>query len=281
MRVIAVLSTFAVSAIAFKFKAAVPHDSKGKPVSHGFPKDNLKLTVGPVTVDVNLGTGSKSGKVGKQRLANDYYEPSTDELAAIAHQFDGYLPAHAKTSKASSAALLNGVVAIFNIEQNATGDRNMGWIRLALSQYATTGLTTDQSQVAFVSLPNSNPKPHFDLGIANASDPFLAVIQGFSGSNWGPGNPGYGSMTVVQHSTYPASNIHNPTNLPSESVIWTIDTSSQLTATWFNDNGTPVPATIYFDNRYGDFGFTGDLQQYVNLYLDQVTRVSLYFIPLY
>jgi len=278
MRFIALLSTFAATALAFKFKAAVPHDSKGRPLSHQLPALNLKLTIGGTSVDIDVGT--KIGKLGKRRLFDEYYEPSVEELTNIARQFDDVIPAHAKRSP--SPVKLNGVVAVFNIEQSYTGDRNMGWIRLALSQYATTGLTTDQSQVAFVRMPNDHPKPNFDLGIYNASAPYLSVIQGYSGSNWGKGNPGYGSMTVVQHSTYPASNLNNPTHLPSESNIWTVDMqTSQLSAKWFNDNGTPVPCTIYYDNRYSDFGFTGDLQQYVNLYLDTVTRVALYFIPLW
>jgi hypothetical protein len=86
-------------------------------------------------------------------------------------------------------------------------------------------------------------------------------------------------MTVVQHSTFPASNTNNPTFLPSESIIWTINHfTNELTADWFNDNGTPVPCTIYYDVTYGDFGFTGDLPAYVGLYLDNTIPVNLYFV---
>lgn len=89
-------------------------------------------------------------------------------------------------------------------------------------------------------------------------------------------------MTVVQHSTYPASNTNNPTNLPSESNIWSVDyTSGLLTATWFNDNGKKVPCTIYYDVTYSDFGFTGDLKEYVKLYLDNTIAVNLYFVGMW
>jgi len=269
------LLTYACTALAFKFKAAVPHDSNGRPVSHASPEANLAL-VGKTKADVDaFVSGSVQGRRSMRRLVKrTEYTPTAAELANITNMFNGHLPPHNPTSGTKK----NGAVAIFSVEQGF-----MGFIRLSLSQYATTGLTPTITDVAYVTLPKASPSPHFDLGIANASDPFLAVIQGYSGSNWGVGNPGYGSMTVVQHSTYPASNTNNPTFLPSESNIWSLvkNTGSQLTATWFNDNGTPVPCTIYFDITYGDFGFTGDVAQYVKLYLDNVVAVSLYFIPLW
>jgi len=203
------------------------------------------------------------------------YVPTQEELDLLARDFEGEIPVHAK--RAPAPAKLNGVVAIFSAEKGF-----MGYIRLALSQYATTGLTTDTSQVAFVRMPSAVPKPPFDLGIYNASAPYLAVIQGYSGSNWGHGNPGYGSMTVVQHSTFPASNTNNPTFLPSESKIWSVNMqTSQLGATWYNDDGKAVQCTIYYDVTYSDFGFTGDLAEYVKLYLDSTIPVALYFIPLW
>jgi len=274
MRFIALLSTFACTALAFKFKAAVPRDSKGKLVSHALPVDNLPL-IGKTKADIGVSVGVKTGvKFGKRRLIQEYV-PTAEELDNLARDFEDHIPAHAKRDP--SPVKMNGVVAVFSAEQGF-----MGYIRLSLSQYATTGLTTDLNQVAYVRMPNAAPQPHFDLGIYNASAPYLAVIQGYSGSNWGAGNPGYGSMTVVQHSTYPASNTNNPTFLPSESNIWTVNMqTSQLTATWFNDNGTPVPCTIYYDIRYSDFGFTGDLAQYVKLYLDSTVAVALYFIPVW
>jgi hypothetical protein len=153
---------------------------------------------------------------------------------------------------------------------------------VSLAKYGTTPLTNDTSKVAFLKVPNTRPKPHFDLGIYNTSDPYLAVIQGYSGSNWGKNNPGYGSMSVVQHSTYPASNTDNPTYLPSESNIWTVNyETSELTATWFNDNGKKVPCQIYYDVTYGDFGFSGDMQAYADLYLDTLIQTYLYFVPLW
>jgi len=267
MRVVTLLSV-AATALAFKFHHAVPKNKQGVPLSHQLPELNIALT-SPGGTNVDIGV-----KMGKRRMLDEYV-PSAEELDLLARQFEDDIPLHAK--RAPAAVKLNGVVAVFSAEKGF-----MGYIRLALSQYATTGLTTDTSKVAFVSMPNATPSPHFDLGIANASAPFLAVIQGYSGSNWGKGNPGYGSMTVVQHSTYPASKINNPTHLPSESNIWTIDMStSQLTATWFNDNGTPVPCTIYYDVTYSDFGFSGDLAAYVKLYLDSTLAVTLYFVPVY
>jgi len=280
------LLTLSSTTLGFKYKAALPTDSKGHVVSHALPLDNLPL-VGKTAADIGIsvgvlrktGDGATRGAPARRRRLEKRteYTPTAAELANITNMFNGHLPPHNPTSGTKK----NGAVAIFSVEQGF-----MGFIRLSLSQYATTGLTPTITDVAYVTLPKASPSPHFDLGIANASDPFLAVIQGYSGSNWGVGNPGYGSMTVVQHSTYPASNTNNPTFLPSESNIWSLTTASgsggkRLTATWFNDNGTPVPCTIYFDITYGDFGFTGDLAQYVKLYLDNVVAVSLYFIPLW
>lgn len=111
------------------------------------------------------------------------------------------------------------------------------------------------------------------------SAPYLAVIEGYSGSNWEEGSAGYGSMTVVQNSTSPASDKRNPTNLPSESNIWSLDTGSKaLTATWFNDDGTPVPSVIFYDNTYGDLNFGGDVDAFAAYYGDQTTVVTLYFV---
>jgi hypothetical protein len=91
----------------------------------------------------------------------------------------------------------------------------------------------------------------------------------------------YGSMTVVQHSSYPASNRNNPTGLPSESNIWNIDlTTGQLTAVWFNDDGTEINCTIFYDATYGDLNFTGDLPAFLEVYPDTDYVTTLYYVPL-
>jgi len=270
MRAFTVFSALLALACAKKFHH-VPHNDKGAIVSHQIPSLNVGILASGVSGIVN---GVVDTGLGKRRLSEEYV-PTAEELDLLRRDFDDVIPSHVKRD--TSAVKLNGVVAIFSQQQGF-----MGYIRLKLSQYATTGLTTDTSQVAFLKVPNATPAPHFDLGIYNATEPFLAVIQGYSGSNWGKGNSGYGSMTVVSHSTYPASNINNPTHLPSESNIWTVDyTTGQLTATWFNDNGKQVPCTIYYDITYSDFGFTGDLPAYVKLYLDNTVAVSLYFVGLW
>jgi len=268
MRVLALISTFAASTMALQFHGKVPFASNGTPLSHQLPDRNVGLTQG--TTD---STTSKADKLGKRRLVDEYV-PTSEEIENLRREFDDVIPTHIKRD---SPVKLNGVVAIFSQEKGF-----MGYIALKLTQYATTRLTTDTSKVAFLSVPNATPKPHFDLGIYNASAPFLSVIQGYSGSNWGKGKPGYGSMTVVQHSTYPASNTNNPTHLPSESNIWTVNlTTGELTATWFNDNGKAVDCTIYYDVTYSDFGFTGDLKEYVKLYLDTTIPTTLYFVGLW
>jgi len=244
--------------MALKLHGKLPVTNNNIPLSHQLPNLNKPL------VQVGL---------EKRRLVEEYV-PSEEEMYKIRRDFDDVIPSHVKRD---SAVKLNGVVAVFSQQKGF-----MGYIALQLTKYATTPLTTDSSKVAFLKVPNATPKPHFDLGIYNASAPNLAVIQGYSGSNWGKGNPGYGSMTVVQHSTYPASNTNNPTFLPSESNIWSVNLQTgQLTATWFNDNGTPVPCTIYYDVTYGDFGFTGDLPAYVKLYLDNTIPTTLYFVGLW
>jgi len=270
MRAFAIFSTLLSSALAIKFGSNhLPFSSKGTPLSHQSPALNKQL----VATVTNVAASLPKVNLGKRRLVEEYV-PTEDELYTIRREFDDVIPSHVKRD---SSVKLNGVVAVFSVERGF-----MGYIALKLTQYATQPLTTDTSKVAFVSVPNATPKNHFDLGIYNASAPYLAVIQGYSGSNWGKGNPGYGSMTVVQHSTYPASNTNNPTFLPSESNIWSVNLQTgQLTATWFNDNGTPVPATIYYDVTYSDFGFTGDLPAYVKLYLDSTIPVALYFVGLW
>ena len=90
MRVIALLSTFVATTLAFKFKAAVPQDANGRPLSHQLPELNLKLTGAGASVDDDIGTNT--GKPSKRGLANDYYQPSAAELASIARQFDGLIP---------------------------------------------------------------------------------------------------------------------------------------------------------------------------------------------
>jgi len=276
MRSFAALSLLAAvaSVTAFKFHAKVPFSKEGNPLSHQLPHLNIPLT-GATNVDVGVDVPAVGTLgLGKRRLVKDYI-PSNEELAALRREFEHVIPADVK--RESSSVKLNGVVALFSYAKGF-----MGYIALQLTQYGTTPLTTDTSKVAFLKIPSATPSPHFNLGIYNASDPYLAVIQGYSGSNWGTGNPGYGSMTVVQDSSYPASNLYNPTYLPSESNIWTIDdTTGQLTATWFNDNGTPVPCQIYYDVTYGDFGFSGDLAAYVKLYLDNTIQVYPYFVGLW
>jgi hypothetical protein len=88
-------------------------------------------------------------------------------------------------------------------------------------------------------------------------------------------------MTVVQQSSFPASNTNNPTGLASESNIWTVDTTSgQLTTTWFNNDGTPVPCVIFYDVTYGDLNFGGDLNAFVDTYHDTDVIATLYFVGL-
>jgi len=270
MRTFAVLSFLAVAVSAFKFHGKVPFSKDGNPLSHQLPHLNIPLTGANINIGVDSGV---SVGVGKRRLTEDYI-PSAGEIENLRREFDDVIP---DVKRDSSSVKLNGVVAIFSNQKGF-----MGYIALNLTKYATTPITTDTTKVAFLKVPSASPAPHFNLGIYNASEPYLAVIQGYSGSNWGKGNPGYGSMTVVQDSTYPASNTNNPTYLPSESRIWSIDTTTgQLTATWFNDNGTPVPCTIYYDVTYGDFGFSGDMAAYVKLYLDTTIQVFPYFVGLW
>jgi hypothetical protein len=92
-------------------------------------------------------------------------------------------------------------------------------------------------------------------------------------------------MTVVSHSTYPATNLNNPSGFPSESNVWSIvlDPSTgtgELSVTWFNDDGTPVSTTPFLDATYGDLNFGGDIKQYLKVYPDDVRVCSFYFAPL-
>jgi len=186
--------------------------------------------------------------------------------------------AHGLTANTASASNpLQGVVAAF-IQPYGF----VGYVALQLTSFFhTSPLTSDLNSAALVTLPSANPSPNFELAIANASAPFLGDIEGYSGSNWGPGNAGYGSMTVVQSSSWPATNRNNPTGLPSESGFWTMDASNgQLTAVWFNDDGTKVDCTIFADATYGDLNFAGDLAAFLNIYPDNVYVTTLYFVPL-
>lgn len=150
---------------------------------------------------------------------------------------------------------------------------------------ATLSYTQDTSKVAFVTAPSATPPKYFDLAIINSTAPYIGPIAGYDGSNaWGPGQVGWGSVTVVQKSTFPASNTNNPTYLPSESSVWSVDlVTGQLTGTWFTDNGKAVPCTIYADvNFFSDLGFTGDLNAFVKKYSQTVIGpLSLYFVPLW
>ena len=91
-------------------------------------------------------------------------------------------------------------------------------------------------------------------------------------------------MTVVSHSTYPATTVNNPTGFPGESEVWNIDFNSgtgQLSLTWFNDDGTPVNATSFLDATYGDLNFAGDLTAFLKVYPDNQCYVTtLYWVPL-
>ncbi|KAF8577499.1 hypothetical protein K439DRAFT_551661 [Ramaria rubella] len=159
----------------------------------------------------------------------------------------------------------------------------MGYVGTSFTTFSTLPTTQDVTLVLFVTLPSVDPPGIFDMRAIGMPAPYLGVIDGYSGPLWGPGLAGYGSMTVVQESTFPASNVQNPTGLPSQSNIWTMDsTTGQLTSTWFNDDGTPVPCTMFYDLTYGDLNFGGDLSAFKATYWqDQDVQVWLYYIGLW
>lgn len=146
---------------------------------------------------------------------------------------------------------------------------------------ATISYTSDANKVLYVTLPSATPSKYFDLAAINTTAPFVGPIAAYSGSNWGKGSPGFGSVTIVQKSTYPATNTNNPCYLPSESTVWSIDSNQQLTGTWFNDNGKAVPSTIYIDVNYNDLGFTGDLAAFSKYYNQYTVALKAYFVPLW
>jgi len=204
------------------------------------------------------------------RSSVESYTPSQDELRALGAKV-------ATQTNGTTSNPLSGVIAAFVQPYGF-----VGYVALQLtSRFHTTPLTTNFKEAAIVTLPAKNPGSNFELKIANASAPFLGDIYGYSGSNFGSGKPGYGSMTVVQHSTYPATNKNNPTGFPSESNIWNLNTSTgELTAVWFDDDGTEVSCTIFYDATYGDMNFTGDLPAYLKIYPDNCYVTTLYFAPL-
>jgi len=202
------------------------------------------------------------------------YRPSKKEMSDLRTEV-------AKQMNSTTSNPLEGVVAVF------INTGFMGYAALKLtSTFSTVPITSDLAKAARVTLPSAAPGPDFELAIANASEPFLGTDYGYQGSEWGPGLPGYGSMTVVQHSTYPATNRNNPTGYPSESRVWNIvlDPSSgtgQLSLTWFNDDGTPVNTTSFWDATYGDLNFAGDLTQFLKVYPDNNCYITtLYWVPL-
>jgi len=217
----------------------------------------------------NSATNVKPGSMA-QTSSTKAYHPSKQEFNALKAKV-------AKQKNSTTSNPLVGVVAAFT---NPSGF--VGYAALELtSQFHTTPLTGDLSKAAVVTLPSANPSANFELSVANAAQPFLGEIYGFQGSDFGPGKPGYGTMTVVQHSTWPATNTNNPNGDPSESGIWNINLSTnELTAVWFDDDGTEVDTTIFLDATFGDLNFGGDLTAYASVYPGYPFHVTtLYFVP--
>jgi hypothetical protein len=93
MRVIALISTFAATAMAFKFHGKVPFASNGTPLSHQLPKQNAELTQ------------AAPPKLAKRRLVEEYI-PTSEEIENLKRDFDDVIPGMFQSCFLSSVAYL-------------------------------------------------------------------------------------------------------------------------------------------------------------------------------
>jgi len=164
----------------------------------------------------------------------------------------------------------------------------LGYISQKFNPINLYTLTTDLPDALMFLLPTQ----HFNTAIditALAGPSAVGPLLGSVGSNaFGKGQSGFSYLAGVTHTDagMPPSSIAATSlqalghNMPSESQIWTMKCSLDISAQWINPTGSRAPTTIFYDPVANFLGLTGDVTSLGAAYpKDNVIAVSFTFVP--